>query len=67
VNQDRRHRRSCSLFSIYDQLPKLDDRREHGRLKVEAKPAAQSSPHWIKVKNWRYRQAEGREELFERG
>jgi len=25
-----------------------------------------ASPHWIKVKNRRYSQAEGREELFER-
>ena len=30
------------------------------------RPTEKPSPYWIKVKNPRYRQAEGREELFER-
>jgi hypothetical protein len=34
-----------------------------GRLTSTEKP----SPYWIKVKNPRYSQLEGREELFERG
>jgi ATP-dependent DNA ligase len=38
-------------------------KRKTSPYRVTEKP----SPYWIKVKNRRYSQAEGREELFERG
>jgi len=31
------------------------------------RPTEKPSPYWIKIKNSRYSQLEGREELFERG
>ena len=37
-------------------------KRKESRYRVTEKP----SPHWIKIKNRNYSQAEGREELFER-
>jgi bifunctional non-homologous end joining protein LigD len=54
----------CLLF---EQVVKMDlegivCKRKSSPYKVTEKP----SPHWIKVKNRRYSQLEGREELFER-
>ena len=54
----------CLLF---EEFVKMDVegivcKRKDSPYKVTAKP----SRHWIKVKNAKYSQAEGREELFER-
>jgi hypothetical protein len=51
---------------LFEQIVKIDlesivCKRKDSPYKVTEKP----SPHWIKVKNSRYSQAEGREELFE--
>jgi len=52
---------------LFDQIVKMDlegivCKRKDSPYKVTEKP----SRHWIKVKNSRYSQLEGREELFER-
>jgi ATP-dependent DNA ligase len=52
---------------LFQQICKMDlegmvCKRKNSPYRVTEKP----SPYWIKVKNPRYSQAEGREELFER-
>ena len=52
---------------LFEQIVKMDlegmvCKRKSSPYRVTEKP----SPYWIKVKNRRYSQAEGREELFER-
>ena len=56
--------RGCEFF---DKACELDlegiiAKRKESRYRVTEKP----SPHWIKIKNRNYSQAEGREELLER-
>jgi len=53
---------------LFDQIVAMDlegivCKQKDSRYKVTEKP----SRYWIKVKNSRYSQLEGREELFERG
>ena len=53
---------------LFEQIVKMDlegivCKRKDSPYKVTEKP----SRYWIKVKNPRYSQAEGREELFDRG
>jgi len=52
---------------LFEEMVKMDlegivCKRKNSSYKVTEKP----SPYWIKIKNPRYSQAEGREELFER-
>jgi ATP-dependent DNA ligase len=52
---------------LFEQIVKMDlegmvCKRKNSPYRATEKP----SPHWIKVKNRRYSQAEGREELFDR-
>ena len=52
---------------LFEQIVKMDlegmvAKRKDSPYKATEKP----SPHWIKIKNPAYSQAEGREELFER-
>jgi bifunctional non-homologous end joining protein LigD len=52
---------------LFEQIVKMDlegmvCKRKNSPYRVTEKP----SPYWIKVKNLRYSQLEGREELFER-
>ena len=57
IGRSSRHTKGCLVkHSRYESNPRPNS---------QYRPTEKASPYWIKIKNPKYSQAEGREELFE--